>query len=266
MIEISSLNKRFGKLTVLDGLDLTIDSGGIFAILGPNGSGKSTLIDRLKEGINLYSIINPDVLYKDLTENKIIELASYGIQVTPKEFFRFIQNSTYSDKIKNGLLPAYIRQNRLYIGSVKIDPYKIALIAAFLRSCMVRDRISFSFETVFSHPSKISFLGKAKLSGYRNYLYYIATDNCEINVGRVEQRVAEGGHSVPEGKIRSRYNSSLKNLLPALKHTYRAYIFDNSGEESRWIAEVTPKGTLLLRTVNIPIWFDEYVLKQLQII
>jgi Cu-processing system ATP-binding protein len=44
MIEITSLNKRFGKLTVLDGLDLTIDSGGIFAILGPNGSGKTTLI------------------------------------------------------------------------------------------------------------------------------------------------------------------------------------------------------------------------------
>lgn len=44
MIEITSLSKKFGKLTVLDGLDLTIDSGGIFAILGPNGSGKTTLI------------------------------------------------------------------------------------------------------------------------------------------------------------------------------------------------------------------------------
>lgn len=44
MIEITSLNKRFGKLKVLEGLDLTIDSGGIFAVLGPNGSGKTTLI------------------------------------------------------------------------------------------------------------------------------------------------------------------------------------------------------------------------------
>lgn len=44
MIEISNLNKKFGKLTVLDGLDLHIDSGGIFAVLGPNGSGKTTLI------------------------------------------------------------------------------------------------------------------------------------------------------------------------------------------------------------------------------
>ena len=44
MIEINNLHKKFGKLTVLDGLDLEIEKGGIFAILGPNGSGKTTLI------------------------------------------------------------------------------------------------------------------------------------------------------------------------------------------------------------------------------
>jgi len=44
MIEFKNLHKRFGKLTVLDGLDLSIKKGGIFAILGPNGSGKTTLI------------------------------------------------------------------------------------------------------------------------------------------------------------------------------------------------------------------------------
>ena len=44
MIEFKNLHKRFGKLVVLDGLDLKISKGGIFAILGPNGSGKTTLI------------------------------------------------------------------------------------------------------------------------------------------------------------------------------------------------------------------------------
>ena len=47
MIDIKNLHKKFGKLTVLDGLDLTINKGGIFAILGPNGSGKTTLIKSL---------------------------------------------------------------------------------------------------------------------------------------------------------------------------------------------------------------------------
>ena len=44
MIEVKDLHKKFGKLTVLDGLNLTINKGGIFAVLGPNGSGKTTLI------------------------------------------------------------------------------------------------------------------------------------------------------------------------------------------------------------------------------
>lgn len=44
MIAIDNLHKKFGKNEVLKGIDLTIDSGGIFAVLGPNGSGKTTLI------------------------------------------------------------------------------------------------------------------------------------------------------------------------------------------------------------------------------
>ncbi|NNE78376.1 MAG: ABC transporter ATP-binding protein [Pricia sp.] len=44
MIKIEKLHKKFGKNEVLSGVDLSIDSGGIFAILGPNGSGKTTLI------------------------------------------------------------------------------------------------------------------------------------------------------------------------------------------------------------------------------
>jgi len=44
MIELSHLTKRYGKLTVLDNLDLQIDRGKIIGIVGPNGSGKTTLI------------------------------------------------------------------------------------------------------------------------------------------------------------------------------------------------------------------------------
>lgn|SRR5690625_1034304 len=44
MIEVKNLHKRFGKNEVLKGIDLSINEGGVFAILGPNGSGKTTLI------------------------------------------------------------------------------------------------------------------------------------------------------------------------------------------------------------------------------
>ncbi|MDG1573323.1 ABC transporter ATP-binding protein [Robiginitalea sp. M366] len=44
MIEITNLHKRFGKNTVLSGVNLSLQEPGIHAVLGPNGSGKTTLI------------------------------------------------------------------------------------------------------------------------------------------------------------------------------------------------------------------------------
>jgi ABC-2 type transport system ATP-binding protein len=44
MIETRGLCKSFGKLVVLDNIDLDVDGGTIFALLGPNGAGKTTLI------------------------------------------------------------------------------------------------------------------------------------------------------------------------------------------------------------------------------
>jgi ABC-type methionine transport system ATPase subunit len=43
MIEISALSKRYGSLTVLDGIDFDVESGEIAAVVGPSGAGKSTL-------------------------------------------------------------------------------------------------------------------------------------------------------------------------------------------------------------------------------
>lgn len=44
MIEIKNLKKIFGKSEVLKGINLSIESGKVTAIVGPNGSGKTTLI------------------------------------------------------------------------------------------------------------------------------------------------------------------------------------------------------------------------------
>jgi D-methionine transport system ATP-binding protein len=43
MIEVSALTKRFGKHTILDGIDFAVQSGEIAAVVGPSGAGKSTL-------------------------------------------------------------------------------------------------------------------------------------------------------------------------------------------------------------------------------
>src|ERR1051326_8343665 len=47
MIETRGLCKSFGNHVVLDGIDLDVASGTIFALLGPNGAGKTTMVQIL---------------------------------------------------------------------------------------------------------------------------------------------------------------------------------------------------------------------------
>lgn len=44
MVHAEGVRKRFGKLEVLKGIDLTVDAGQVCCLLGPSGSGKSTFL------------------------------------------------------------------------------------------------------------------------------------------------------------------------------------------------------------------------------
>lgn len=47
MLQTEALTRRFGALTAVDSLTLSIDAGEVFGLLGPNGAGKSTVIKML---------------------------------------------------------------------------------------------------------------------------------------------------------------------------------------------------------------------------
>src|ERR1044071_1747759 len=53
-IEAQGLKKAFGSTRVLEGLDLQIEAGEVFALLGPNGAGKTTTVRILS------TLLNPD--------------------------------------------------------------------------------------------------------------------------------------------------------------------------------------------------------------
>jgi predicted ABC-type ATPase len=106
--------------------------------------------------------------------------------------------------------------------------YHAAALAAKIREGLISQGVSFCFETVFSHESKIDFLASAKANGYKIILVYIHLFHSSLNEARVRQRVSEGGHSVPTEKIHSRIPRTVKHIKTALSIVDEARILDNS--------------------------------------
>ncbi len=101
------------------------------------------------------------------------------------------------------------------------------------RDAAIRDRQSFTYESVMSHASHVSAMRAARDADFFVRLIFVTTDDPDINVARVANRVSLGGHSVPEDRIRDRYARSMsQTLLPAIDVADEALIYDNSHDGS----------------------------------
>ena len=235
---------------------------------GPNGSGKSTIKDYLTEQqVGIY--LNADELEKVLKEVRTLNLQDYHPDLSAQDLLIFLQQKQRPKAQQFGTLletiPTIDGQN-IHFQTQEIDSYLAARIIDFIRQELLKLKISFTFETVMSHVSKVEFLREAKGHGFKTYLYYVATVDPEINIGRVHYRVQTGGHMVPEQKIKERYYRSLNLLMQAVDASDRAYIFDNSsdGEKVAFIAEIENAERLKLNPLieKFPKWFVEHVLAE----
>jgi predicted ABC-type ATPase len=233
---------------------------------GPNGSGKSTIKSVLPESL-LGIYVNPDEIQKDIAERGFLDVRDYGVDTTSEEILEFFSNSTLLQKsgLSDGAGLLKFTDGKLSFSSIPVNSYFASVAADFLRGKLMKKRVSFSFETVMSSPDKVALLQKAQSLGYRTYLYYLATNDPAINVARVAARVNMGGHGVPEDKITQRYHRSLDLLIQAVKHTNRAYLFDNSrhGGKYLWVAEITNGCELELKCDPMPEWFLQAVWKKI---
>lgn len=228
---------------------------------GPNGSGKSTITRIVaEEGYDLGVYVNADDIKQVLIKSRELDFNKYQVIVDEKIFLEQLSKSQVIQKAEQKINNAdiHIVDNHLSIAlEGEVNDYFVAFVADFLRVALLSAGKKFSFETVMSHRSKIEFMKQAKAAGYKVYLYYVALKDPELNVLRVNWRVEEGGHTVPEEKIRSRYYSSLSLLSEAVSVADNSYIFDNSGGEHRLLAQVVNKELKVL-VDYYPSWFEEY--------
>jgi predicted ABC-type ATPase len=229
----------------------------IFA--GPNGSGKTTIKNSLQRASDWFgSYINPDEIEKTIRETNCLSLTPFGITTTTHAIQKYFLQSPFLQSLgmQNSAESIRCSGSELCFDGLAINSYHASVLADFLRRLCMEAARSFSFETVMSSADKVELMEEAQRLGYRTYLYFIATEAPEINIARVQNRVAEGGHDVPAEKIVARYHRTLQLIPRAIRASHRAYFFDTTGDETWYFAEVTNGVTIELKSHSTPTWFD----------
>jgi|SRR5690554_2838370 predicted ABC-type ATPase len=133
--------------------------------------------------------------------------------------------------------------------------YHAAQLAEKLRFDQLAQGSSFCFETVFSHPSKIDFIGQAKALGYSIVLVVIHVSSGSLNLARVAQRVEEGGHSVPSEKVLARIPRMLENVAAAIPLCDDVRVLDNSRLDAPYQKILTIRGDQrIIHVEKLPDW------------
>jgi predicted ABC-type ATPase len=136
--------------------------------------------------------------------------------------------------------------------------YEASRLVELLRDELLHKGISFCFETVFSHESKIDFVAEAKAMGYYVVLVYIHLETLDLNEARVNQRISEGGHRVPPEKIRSRLPRTIKNVAIVLQLVDEARLLDNSSRDRPFQqVALIRKGKRIQVADSLPSWAAE---------
>jgi predicted ABC-type ATPase len=137
--------------------------------------------------------------------------------------------STFYDVQLGGFAFPFVNADDL-ARELELDPYSAAEAADRIRRELLARRESFVFETVFSDPvgAKLEFLKEAERAGFTVVLFFIGIDGPETSEDRVGMRVAQGGHDVPNDKLKNRYPRVMANLRRALVELSNVRVYDNS--------------------------------------
>jgi predicted ABC-type ATPase len=144
---------------------------------------------------------------------------TFALEYLPK-----VAGCTYfvnADLIASGLSPLapereLIAASRIFLGEIELH---------------IRRRKDFAFETTLSRRSYLRLIERMRNEGWQVELIFLALPSVEMSKLRVAERVAHGGHNIPEQDIERRFPRSLNNLLNVFSHAVdRCVCFMNDGE------------------------------------
>lgn len=136
----------------------------------------------------------------------------------------------------------FVNADEIAKGLSPFQPEKVSIQAGRIMLSRIKDLldigVDFAFETTLSTKTYRHFIHEAHTRDYFVTLVYFMLSSSDLAIERVKERVASGGHNIPEDVIRRRYSGGLKNLhelyIPICDYWM---IIDNSEHPSMIIAE-----------------------------
>ena len=131
-------------------------------------------------------------------------------------------------------LPRFINADLIAAGLAPFAPETAAVRAARLMLEEIASSVergeSFAFETTLSGLGYLRHIERWRARGYHITIYFLSLPDVETAIERVKSRVRQGGHDIPEGVIRRRFASGLKNFLARYRQAVDDWmLYDNSG-------------------------------------
>lgn len=128
----------------------------------------------------------------------------------------------------------YVNADVIAQGLAGFDPASAAVQAGRIMLSRLeelrRRRADFAFETTLSGLSLRTAVERLHGDGYATHLFYLWLPSADMAIERVRARVALGGHSVPDGDVRRRYERSAVNFRDVYRRLVTDwFIYDASG-------------------------------------
>ncbi len=138
--------------------------------------------------------------------------------------------------------PTFVNADLIAAGLNPLQPEQEAMAAGRMMLNMIDDYVSrgrsFAFETTLSGRGYARMIPRWQEQGYRVELYYLRLPDADVAISRVRQRVAEGGHNVPEVDIRRRFQAGMQNFEKMYRHLVDFWaIYDCTGNVPVLVSE-----------------------------
>lgn len=138
--------------------------------------------------------------------------------------------------------PNFVNADLIAQGLAPFEPRSAAIKAGRLVLQQIDEYtnrgIDFAFETTLSGRSYVRLLRVLRAKGYATHLFFLWIPSPELAIGRIKDRVAEGGHDVPVEDVRRRFTRGIYNFFKLYQPLLNSWmLFDNSGAKPVLIAK-----------------------------